>query len=488
MDIKYREWGINQLAKIADLKAEKGLKPTDRISIAECGPDDYCNPYGCVGWADPCGDGDIISLSLCGGSKLLDVLDWRPTTVCRDVRQYITWIGGEEMAGMNLCEMAEQSGIPTAPCGIIEDCCAPRPGVAWGGCKYEVDGFALIGRSGGVQCIYDDGLKPCETSPMFRFNGQRITSNFEWRSVLSAQVIMQDVNWMVFWGDRRVQGQVDGLNNLIGTGLADYHGNRCSALDGITITWKGGCYATEGGTWEDGRTADCGAPISIPAGTSVIDLLKWIRRNINARIRMTGNLRGQSVGAGDQALVVNSNMAQCLLDCMVCYRMCDPATPNVMVFINNADSQTFRDSLLGGFFGDGQLRLDGGYLSLLVDDTLPDNVAYFLTFRVGSQRMIQGEYQDMGSIDRSSFGDTYMPSDGNRFMNFKSTKEACIKHTVDHRMRLTVPGSFAQAKIVFEDFMGDCVPVKIPSCNINSQAFVSPLLNPALCTPVNMAA
>lgn len=452
-DEKYREWGVQQLSKLEQLKREKDV---ERLSITDCGPDAYANPYGCQGWADPCGDGDIISLSMCGASKLLDTLDWRGTDVCRDVFQYLTWVGPSELAGTN---GAVPAGVPPTPKGVIEGCCDPRPGIAWGDmCKYEVNGFAHLGRSGGLTCMYEDSLKQCETSPLVRFNGTLIRSNFEWRAAMAADVILQDAQWMVIYGDRSKPGQVDGLEKLIGTGATSYDGKRCPGLDGGVITWNGGCFATADSVWEDGRTESCG-PITIPEGTSYITLLKWIVANQNARISMTGNLRSQGLRPGDRYLAVNPMDAMCLLDCMTCYRMCD-ADCNVHVTIESTKAQEFRDSLMGGFFGDGQLKLDGGMLPLLADPTIPQGTHYLMIPRVGNRRMIFGEYQDMNSVDRP---DTtrFQVSDGGRFMHYQQNKETCFEHVVDHRMRLQAPGRYLQFKIT--GFTCE-LPNVIPSC------------------------
>lgn len=470
----YRQWAMKQLDVIAAKKQELGVERLGQHTVpsATLAADTYCNPWGCKGWADPCGDNDIVSLSFAGASKLLDVLDWRPTSTCRHVYKYLTWVAGAEKSGSIICT----TPTPTTPAGIIDNCCEDRPGIAYGTCEYEVNGFGFLGRQGGITCIYDEGMQQCDTQQLVRFNGQPIRSNFEWRAAMAGEVIMQDLLWMLIYGNSATAGQMDGLEKLIGTGVADYKGNLCPSLDSIVVTWNGGCYSTAPSTWEDGRSAACGA-ITIPTGASIIDLFKWITRNQDARIRMTGNLRSQGLRPGDRFLAVNSTVAQCLLDCMVCYRMCDSST-NIQVQINNRDSQEFRDSLLGGFFGDGQLKLDNGMLPLLVDDTIPDDTMYLMIPRVGNRRMIFGEYQDMNSVETGGFGDTFMVSDGGRFMHYNDRQNTCVNHTLDHRPRLQAPGRYLQAKI--KGF--DCsMPKVIPSSNILSQVFVNPTLDPALC-------
>ena len=462
---KYREWALGQMGKEVQRHTSAGTL------------DDLCNPYGCTGWADPCGDNDIVSLSMCGPDKLLDALGWLPTDVCRHVYKYLSWVACEELAGTVRCTPTTP---PPPPAGIMTDCCGPRPGISYGICEYEVNDFGHLGRTGGELCIYDDGLKQCESQAMVRLNGQRITSNFEWRANMAAQVILQDLKWMLQYGDGAVAGQFDGLQKLIGVGFADYKGNRCEALDGVCVDWNGGCYNETDAQWLDGRSDACG-PLDIPAGTSIIDVVKWILRNFRQRISMTGGMQSQRVQAGDVFLAANSNQIECLLDCYVCHKFCGAAGTSCFETMAKREAKQDRDEsgIGNGFYDDGVLMLDGFPLPIVRADWLDDTI-YILTRKVGNQWALFGEHQNMNSIDlRSLDGEGFMPTDGGRFMNYKNRKETCVEHVVDWRGRLQAPGRFLQAKIT--GFECD-IPKVIPGCDpYNSMAFVNPTLDPSSC-------
>lgn len=436
---RYLRWANNRVKHFA---RESALKKngTKKKRDADLPAIDNRNLYGCVGLVDPCGERDVISLSMAGGNPFLDALGWRTTDVCRKIYTYITWAGAAELAGL------DNTAVTTwTPAGIITECCDPRPGIAWGACEYELNGFTHLGRNGGTTCLYDMALRECENSPRIRIDGTQIDDDHEWRAVVSMEALMGDMMWTMINGDKDQDGQTDGLEALISTGVLDYKGQSCPGLDSIVVNWNDGCYATADRTWTDAR-----GNITLTTGLSIVDVLKWIVRNIRQRIKMSPSLRAQTMRAGDQWIVGNSNLINCLLDCMTCYRMCN-AGANALTVLYSREGQDYRNMLTDrhpmNIFGDGRLELDGVSIPLLIDDSFDD--LYFLTVRVGNIPVMWAENQDMRTVVPS---DAYLKAkftwtDGGKFMHYVQTKETCVSHTTDFRYRLNAPGRFLSARI-----------------------------------------
>lgn len=437
---KYRSWGLETLGMI--------MRDTDLT------PDTLINPYGCNGLFDPCGDGDLISLAMCGADPFMDALGWRSSNLCRIIKQYLTWVGPTSAVGQN------PGGY--TPDGIVTDCCEDRKPVSWQTCEWEMENFGHLGNSGGAVCLYDD-LKECEGMPdQFMLDGTPITSNLQFRATIASQVILQTLRWMIKNGNATTKGHFDGLDRIITTGVLDRKGQPCPALDSIVVDWQAGCYAGAGtSTWTDGR-----GTVAIPEGYSIVKLIYTLFRHLSRRRSMAPMLNSQGLQNGDFFIAGSSDQLECLRDCFVCETMCGGSTEqNIQIVINQKESREFYMQQLtgaGNYFGFGSVSYKGMTIPLIETDILGDDL-YLLFRKVGNVPLLWGEYQDTASLDLSRIpGNHFRSSDGGRFLHYTQTDNTCVQEVTDFRPRIRYDGRFMQARIA--GFTCD-TPVKIPTCN-----------------------
>lgn len=437
---KYRAWGLKTLGLI--------------MRDADITPDQLINPYGCTGLFDPCGDGDLVSLAMCGADPLMDALGWRANNVCKIIKQYLTWIGPAAAVGMNPGEFT--------PDGIVEECCEPRKTVAWNTCEWEMEGFGHLGNSGGAVCLWDD-MKECEGQPdRFLLDGSPIESNLHFRSIVAAEVILQTLRWMLKNGNATQKGHFDGLDRVITTGVLDRKGNPCPALDSFVINWAGGCFAEAGAEWSDAR-----GTVALPEGYSIIDTIWNLYRHQSRRRSMSPMLSAQTMLPGDAFLVGSPETIECLRMCNVCHTMCSGGDDcDIQVTINNRESREYYVQLVTGqqsTFGYGYLYHKGTAIPYM-ESNLVGNDLYLLWRKVGNVPLLWMEYQDADSLDLGRIpGNHFRTSDGGRFLHYTQTKETCAQEVMDFRPRMRYDGRWMQARITgFEcaDF-----PRRLPVCD-----------------------
>lgn len=452
---KYRAWALDTAQKMSGMKFRE-----TSLTLATT-----LNPYGCTGLMDPCGDNDFISLAMAGADPLLDALGWRPSNVCRIIKQYLTWVGTANQAGQN-------PGAVT-PNNIVAACCDDRNAVSYGACEFEMSGFGHLGNSGGAVCLYDD-IKECENMPdRFFLDGSPVSSNLQFRALIAAEVILQTLRWMVKNGNASTAGHFDGLDRIITTGVLDRQGNACPALDSVVIDWGSGCFAGDAtSTWTDGRSA---TPIAIPEGTSLIDIFFTLNRYMARRRSMSPALNSQGFQLGDVFIAGSSDRIECLRMCNVCHTMCPGSTSeNIQIVINQRESREYYTMLNTGpanRFGFGYMNVKGVNIPYIEADYLGDDL-YFLWRKAGNVPLLWGEYQDTNSLDTSRIpGNTFRPSDGGRFLHYTQTDNTCVQEVVDMRPRLRYDGRWMQARIL--DFTCD-MPVTVPHADPFNVGFYIP--------------
>ena len=425
---QYRTFVLKKLDNIF-----KTTTPQERASAQyrhDLTVDAQTNPYGCTGIVDPCGSGDLMSLSWAGSDVFLDAWDWRPSTVCDSKYEYLLWATGAE-------------GAP-AQLGHPGGCCDPRTGIIWETCKFEMTGFALIGRTGGTLCSYEDGLTPCEQYPQTRLDGSRVKSNREWRANMAFEAILQDLRRMMFLGDADNLNEFDGFQKLINVGVTDYQGNSCALLDSTVITWNSDCNAS-GGTavWND----HTGVPQPIADGTSIIEVLERVIWVTLFKISQTRSLANQTRRLGDIFIAASSANIYCLLRCYACHNLCSCGAANLScACMTGPESRAFLESLYGGYFGFGQITLHGIQIPFLATDWGIGNDIYVFTRKVGNKWAIYGEYQDLRKMGKQA--NTVSITDRGRFHNYESHDETCVRYTTDFLPRIQYPGRHLQTRIV----------------------------------------
>lgn len=412
------------------LKAQRTM-PVQRHTLS-VPANNVATVYGCCGIFDLCGDSDLLSLSRQGSSPFLDWLGWIPTDVCVTERDFIAFIRPDE------------SGTRT---GWLSDPCADPNGVEWATCAFRYEDFARLRRGGPTDDITKNHIKLCERQPQYRLDGSPITDDREFRALLIMDVIMQDLHSLMVIGNQNTAGQFDGLQRLVRTGYTDFKGRRCNLMDSIVINWNhNGLSGGAGATWTDGR-----GQRAIAAGDSFIDVLHSVYRRIRTRIKWAPTLASQRMQVGDMILVGTTDALEVVLDSYTCWRVC-PGGQYTESNINSLEARTFRNSLLGGLFGDGVIYLDGFEIPLLSYDwelqsgpTTSD--LYLLTGAVGNTKTMHGEHNNMNMVPQSYPElSEFFVSDGGRFLHWLQNDHTCVEQVLEFQPRVISWAPWANAR------------------------------------------
>lgn len=373
---------------------------------------------------DPCGQNDLVSLSLAGVNPLLDWIGWLSTKTWRLVRDYILYSRAATSEG----------GLATA--GWMCDPCAEPNGTEWKHDQLEIEGFARLGRGSPVRDTTMTGMNYCETSPRFRIDGTLITDDTEYDLVRATEVVIKDLLYQVLMGNADTCGQMDGLPQLITDAYAD------PMFNSIIVDWNG--LGMDGGS---GATFN---GYAIPTDTPFLPMIYAIVRRIRARIAMVPNIRASALTYGDVVLAMPGSFAPCLLDAITCWHICG----GDMNLFNNRDAIAYRDSLNGGAFGAGQFTVEGLTIPILPVDQLITGFnsfdAYFLIRGVGNWRWLYGQYNDMNpvaALTSAKTGKAYAALDGGRILNWAKAENTCLKQFVELMPRLVIEAPWAQAVI-----------------------------------------
>ena len=379
-------------------------------------------PFGACNYFDRCGDGDLLSLHYAGQLPLLDWMGFEVTDEAYKTVEYF-----------NFVRPAYSAGSPTA--GYLADPCANPNGIEYGSCKITVEDFGRIGRTGPTRDI----MKPkkyCLTDPIWRLDGTRVTDEREWDMKFVGDQIIADVSKLLVVGNSLTGGQFDGLERIVKTGYD------CAMLDSIVINWAGNPMSGGSGiTWN-------GAAIA--SNYNFVDVLQAVYRRIKQRIMWAPRLHTQNVETGDMILVMPTDMIQGLLDHYTCWSVCDGSQYNE-VALQSYEARQFRNGLLGGMFGMGQITLDGfvipilGYDWGLIKGPKTGDI-YLLTGAVGNFRVWMGEHISAEVAARENPEQGYFSTDGGRMLWRIDTENECrtMKGWIHPRLFCKAP--FLQAR------------------------------------------
>jgi len=398
---------------------------------------------GCCGLFDLCSDQDVLSLSM-GAEPFIDWLGWQASDVCEIRKNFITWARASATQGV-------------MDVGYVSDPCGESHGAEWGTCDFLLEGFGRLRRHTPTRDITKVGLRLCEMQPRYRLDGSQITDDIEFDLRITTEAILQDLYRLLVTGNHTVgtdDGLFDGLQQLINTGYVNTHGERCCMMDSIVIDWNGNdmCDATttgHGTTWNG---------TALAAGWRFVDVLTAVYRRIRQRIARAPALNAPPQ-VGDMVLVMPTNWAQCLLDCFTCWSVCpqnfaaNGTTTSPLVTLNSFEGRTFRNQLNGGMFGAGRIYLDGFEIPIMPYDWSMftggsrNADAYLLTNKIGGQRLIQGQYNDMKNAAAKRPG-WYDYTDGGKFLTWANNDETCEERQVEFQPRLLAWAPWAQARII----------------------------------------
>lgn len=379
---------------------------------------DAATPFGCCNFFEPCDDG-IMSLYYAGELGLLDWMGFNVSDVCLRSMEYISYL------------RPARTGEGAASAGYICDPCDDPNGIEVGTCKLQLEDFGEYGRVGPTRAI----SKPkyyCKTRPIVRLDGTPVTSEREWDMKYVTDQIINDVSEAVVTGDAATCGQFDGLEQIVTNGYD------CKMLDSIVIDWNGNPMTGGAGiTWN-------GNPVA--ATYDIVDVLLAIYNRFKQRIAWAPMLRAQRQQIGDMILVMPTDVIECLLDMYTCWSVCTSSV------IETYESRTYRDSLNGGLFGYGNIKLKNQVIPLMGYDwgTIKGPKTgdiYFLTGAVGGQRIWEGEFLDQRVAAQGR--PNYFSTDNGRLLWLAQMENKCeeLKGWMDLRMWCAAP--FLQAR--FQD-------------------------------------
>ena len=385
--------------------------------------------HGCCGLFDMCSDVDVLSLSLQGADKFLDWIGWQASDVCIIKKEFLSWIRPEY-----------SQGSPTA--GYLADPCAEPNDVEWGKCDFTLTDFARFRRGGPTRDVTEVDLKYCEAQPRYRLDGSQIMNDKEYDMRIAAEVLLQDLRRQFVIGNTATPGQFDGLQQLVVNGYTNSDGVRCQIMDSQVVNWN--AHALGGGA---GITVNGNA---IAATYDFIDVLLDIFRNIRQRISWSPSLAAQPLSIGDIVLVMPSHMIRCLLDFYTCWSVCEGRQYNE-ANLQTFEARTFRNSLMGGKFGDGRIFLDGFEIPLIAYDwelikgpNLSD--IYMLTGQIGNMKTMHGQYLNMNAAMSEYPELNYSVTDGGRILNWTVRDHTCSQQIIEMRPRLLSWAPWANAR------------------------------------------
>lgn len=375
-------------------------------------------------------ENELMSLSYGGRMSLLDMLfNWRVSDVYTRSFNFLTYL-----------RPAYSGGNPTV--GYLSDPCADPAGFDYGTSEYTLEDFGRYGRMGPVREILR-ATRYCETDPRYRLDGSPIVREFEWdlRFILDTQ--MQDLYRHVITGNASTPGQFDGLQQWINTGY------NSSLLDSMVFNWAGNdLNGTGGGT----KTLN---NVSLTGSYPFINYLLAVMRRFMQRISWSPMLAAEAENGVDFVLVLPKFLAECLLDAYTCWSVCEGGEFNP-VNLMTYEARNFRDSLNGGRFGGGFIRLDGRVIDLFPYDwnTMHGSQrgdVYFLTRSVGNILLWQGETLDAGAAAaemQAEGHNEYFSTDGGRVIGVTEVDNLCRTTKAWIRPRIYTTAPWLQARFM----------------------------------------
>jgi hypothetical protein len=380
---------------------------------------DLATIYGCCGLFDMCADEDLVSLSMQGADPFLDWVGWEATDVCVVKKEFITWIRPEQSGGV-------------CTDGYLADPCEDPEGVEFGTCDFTLEDFARLRREGPVRDVTMNDVRYCDRQPRYRLDGTRITDDREFDARMIAEVQLQDLRRMIITGNAATAGQFSGLEHLVVNNYTNSAGRRCAIMDSMVIDWNHNGMAGGAGITYNGH--------AIAATWNFVDVLLDAWRRVRQRIMYSPTLAAQLGGGIDAILLMPTFLTRCLLDHFTCWSVCDGSQYNE-VALQSFEARTFRNSLLGGRFGNGKIMLDGfeipllGYDWELIGGPHCGDI-YLLVGAVGAVKTLMGQYLNMNTVPGAYPEADYSVSDGGRFLRWVQRDHTCVQQIAEIRPRV----------------------------------------------------
>lgn len=399
----------------------------ERLTLSGASPD---NPFiaDATPFFDRCEE-ELLTLSYGGRAGIMDLFNWRVNNEYTKTFNYITY-----------ARPAYAGGNPTP--GHLADPCADPNGYEFGTAKITLEGFGRYGRMGPVREILAPTVY-CSTDPRYRIDGRPITDEFEWDMNFIMDVLFQDLFRDIIVGNSATPGKFDGLQQWINT---DYD---TELLQSFVVNWAGNTVDAAGG---GGITVN---GVTVTPKPHLIDLLIAIFRRFRQRIKWSPTLANQEINGRNMVLIMPTFLAECLLDAFTCWSVCEGGEFNP-VNLMTYEARNFRDTLNGGRFGGGFIKLDGQIIDIFPYDweTINGNDRgdiYFLTLSIGNQQLWEGEHLDAssaaGRMNARGHAE-YFSTDGGRIIGTTDVDNLCLQTKIWIRPRLICRAPWLQARIM----------------------------------------
>lgn len=402
-----------------------------------------------------CGSNDLLSLTV-QDDAFLNWLGWRANN---EVRQFIKLLSYVGPAGTSTG--AETTGAAAA--------CDDAAGVEFGTCEVLLPDKGRIKRAGPVRDLTENNRVLCDAQPVIRKDGTPITDELQWSLALAGQTLRQDLIRMVFTGNAATANEFSGLQTLVNTGYVNVHdARRCSAMDATVLNW-----ASHVMSYQYNGTH------------TLVDYVIAIIRRIRARAAGWGG-----IAVGEQILQMPSFLRDELLNAYTCWSVC-PGAAYSEANLNTFEARTYRNTLNGGAYGQGQIFVDGIPVPIITCDWAAISQAapyfvgdiYVLTRSLGNVPVLYGQYIDMtqpaARFTEESGTGHYRATDGGRFLVYWKTDNECIQSTAVMRPNLYLAAPWAQARIQNVAALTPLAPLSLdPTSSYYAEAYLSPASAP----------
>jgi len=392
----------------------------------------YNNPL-----LDICSENGLIGLALSGTyNKLFDFIGLEASNVDNKTIQSLTYMGVEGTA----------AGTATLPWQA--DPCDDRASSEWGSCALNFNGFGRLSLRTPVRDITQAAIKKCEIQPEYFYDGARVTDELQWDFIHTSKSLFSSLHNALIVGNKSSgDEQFDGLQRLIKTGYVDTEtGEVCSSLDSNVIDYNEQSMCpptaspTAGITWNGN---------AVPGGTTLIQIVEEVIHVTMQRAAMSSY---GDLNSGNVVIVMPNSWISEFLDCYTCAKYCTDG-----IGMDSKDAREYRESLNGGLFNAGSIRVANLIVPIIGYDHSLINASgtadmYILTNKIGQQPLIRMEYNDFRRVVNAGGGVTSRPQlfaldDGKLLVMPSGNAGTCDSFILELQPRLIVRAPWAQTRI-----------------------------------------
>lgn len=388
--------------------------------------------YGCTGLFGLCGPDEIIGLTM-KDDPLVEWLGFFPDTECEKFIKAWTYV---DVAGT-------AAGSPGTVYGAA---CDDPPSSEKGVCEYYIGDYGTLRACGETVKVTDIGKRKCDKQPTYTipFEGVgpvRIDNDLDLETITGAQTVKHELSRLIITGDKAVEGQFDGLVNLVKTGYVSITGDTCPGIDSLVVDWENDTLSG-----------------AVNGHGSIITKIRDVVRRLRWRAQQTslGDLT-----EGNIVLVMPHWLAWEVLDEWAIWSFREQVNSQQVVYRDYLDVRNLRDKYSKGLFNGGYITVDDLNVHIIPHDWMPISQdapnfcadIYVLSRMVGTRRVLQGQYMpsDLGvnAVNKVA-GYSYYSIESmqaGRALRWLKYDNACVKPCLLIQPRLYLEAPWAQGVI-----------------------------------------